>query len=191
MICSKKEYKEFISQDAKAHNRTKLSASLLGDFIWKFQILMRKLDYYDCKRKSNFIYTPIYLYYRYRYSNLGVKLGFSIPFNVFGKGLSIAHRGTIIISDKCKIGDNCRIHTCVNIGVSGNSAAPQIGNNVYIGPGVKIVGDVTIADGVCLGAGAVVVKSITEENTTWGGVPAKKISNNSSHSMLSSRLFQN
>ena len=46
--------------------------------------------------------------------------------------------------------------------------------------GVKVIGPVTVADGVCLGANAVVTKTIDEENTTWGGVPAKKISDEGS-----------
>ena len=44
----------------------------------------------------------------------------------------------------------------------------------------KIIGDVTIANNVAIAANAVVVKSILEENTTWGGVPARKISDNGS-----------
>lgn len=191
MILTKEEYKAYIIQDAKANNRKKLRAALIGDYIWKFQLSMRKLDYYNHKRKTNPVYQLAYYYYRFIYSKQSVKLGFSLPYDVFGPGLSIAHRGTIIVNGKCKIGENCRIHACVNIGVSGDSAAPQIGNNVYISPGVKIVGDISIADGVCLGAGAVVVKSITEPDTTWGGVPAKKISDNSSRKLLSEMLFEN
>ncbi len=190
MIRTKEEYKYYIMQDAKAQRRKKLRVSFVGDYIWKFQLYMRKLDYYDYKRKNSFLYKLLFLCYKFLYVRQGLKLGFSLPFNVFGPGLSIAHWGTIVVNGGCKIGKNCRIHACVNIGVSGSSAAPRIGDNVYIGPGVKIVGDIEIADGVCLGAGAVVVKSITEPNTTWGGVPAKKLSDNSSRGFLSSELFE-
>ena len=58
---------------------------------------------------------------------------------------------------------------------SGGGKSPQIGNNVYIGSGAKIIGDIKIASNTVIGAGAVVVKSIEEENTTWAGVPAKMI----------------
>lgn len=191
MIYTKKELKEFLIQDAKANKRSSTSPKLFGDEIWKFQILMRKCDYFHFKRKNNILYNIPFAFYKFRYHKLSIKLGFSIPYNIFGKGLSIAHYGAIVINGKTIIGENCRIHTCVNIGVSGDSNAPQIGNNIFIGPGVKIVGDISIADGVCLGAGTVVVKSITEPNTTWAGVPAKKISDNSSHSLLSPLLFDN
>ena len=190
MIHSKQELKEYILQDAKANGRTDTSSRIIGDETWKFQKLMRKCNYYSARKKHNPLYIIPFAVCRMKFYKLSLKLGFSIPYNLFGKGLSIAHRGTIIVNEKTVIGENCRIHACVNIGVSGKSDAPKIGNNVYIGPGVKIVGDISIADGVCIGAGAVVVKSITEPNTTWGGVPAKKISDNSSRDLLSDLLFQ-
>jgi serine O-acetyltransferase len=119
-----------------------------------------------------------------------VKLGFSIPLNVFGPGLSIAHYGTIVVSDAAKVGKNCRIHEGVNIGATnGSFKAPEIGDNVFIGTGAKIIGDITIADDVAIGANAVVVKSILEKGVTYGGVPAKKISANNSHANLAPKLF--
>lgn len=71
---------------------------------------------------------------------MSIRLGFTIPLNVFGPGLCIAHRGTIVVNKNAKVGKNCRIHACTNIGsnIDGVSA-PQIGNNVYIGPGAKIL----------------------------------------------------
>lgn len=190
MIKTRKELKEYLMQDAKATNRTNIRPKLFFDGVWKYQVLMRKCNYYKYKASKNPLYYIPFSLCRLRYQKLADKFGFTIHHGTFGKGLSIAHSGTIVVSCNTTVGENCRIHTCVNIGVSGNSAAPQIGNNVYIGPGVKIVGDISIADGVCLGAGAVVVKSITEPNTTWGGVPAKKISDNSAHHMLCPRLFE-
>ena len=84
--------------------------------------------------------------YKLKYFIYSILCGFSIPINVFGKGLSIAHRGTIVVNGKARIGENCRIHACVNIGtVPGvNGVAPTIGDNVYIGPSVCVVGNVVI-----------------------------------------------
>ena len=83
------------------------------------------------------------------------------------------------------IGKNCRIQDGVTIGATnGSTCAPQIGNNVFIGSGAKIIGDIRIADDVAIGAQALVVKSILESGITVGGIPAKKISNNDSHSNL-------
>jgi serine O-acetyltransferase len=68
------------------------------------------------------------------------------------------------------------MHACVNIGASGGSSkAPQLGNSIYIGPGAKIYGDITIPNNTAIGANAVVNKSFDKENTALAGVPAKVI----------------
>lgn len=106
---------------------------------------------------------------------MSVCLGFTIPLNVFGPRLCIAHRGTIVINKDTRVGENCRIHACTNIGTGrGGASAPQIGNNVYIGPGAKIFGDIEIADNIAIGANSVVNKSFYEAGISIAGVPAKK-----------------
>lgn len=98
--------------------------------------------------------------------------------NCIDEGLSIAHKGTIIINSAARIGKNCRLHVGVNIGtVPGvNNIAPIVGNNVYIAPGVKMYGNINIADGIIIGANSVVNKSFEEENICIAGIPAQKIS---------------
>ena len=191
MITSKKQLKEVLLTDAKANSRRTIAPKFLGDEIWKFIIAMRKLDFYSYKKRRNKLCIIPWLHYKLKYKNLSLKLGFSIPYNAIGAGFGLMHYGTIVINSNAKIGKNCKIHTCVNIGATGgNPEAPQIGDNVYIGPGSQLIGNITIADGVCIGAGAVVVKSIEEPNTTWAGVPARKISDNSSRCHLSPMLFE-
>lgn len=51
----------------------------------------------------------------------------------------------------------------------------MLGKNVDLGIGAKIIGGVTIADNIKIGANAVVTKSFTEPGITIAGVPAKKI----------------
>ena len=77
----------------------------------------------------------------------------------------------------------CDIHQGVNIGQGNrigesNMGCPIIGDNVWIGPGVKIYGGIQIADDIQIGANAVVTKSFKEPGITIGGVPAIKLSNN-------------
>ena len=190
MIRSKEELREFIRWDAKALGRTRLRASFFGDELWKFQTCMRKLDYCHVRKNRNpFLILP-YAYYRYRYHVLSVRLGLSIPYDICGKGLAVPHYGCIVINDTARIGDNCRILDGVNIGATnGINKAPRIGNNVFIASGAKIIGDITIADDVAIGANAVVTRSISESGTTWAGVPAVKISGNNSRSNLNPALF--
>jgi serine O-acetyltransferase len=121
----------------------------------------------------------------FRYYLLGSVLGFSIPLNVFGPGLCIAHKGTIVVNQNARIGENCRIHVCTNIG-SGRKgfSAPQIGNNAYIGPGAKIFGDIVIADDIAIGANSVVNKSFHEKGISIAGVPARKINSKGSNGLV-------
>jgi serine O-acetyltransferase len=106
--------------------------------------------------------------------------------NTFGPGLSIAHRGNIVVNGGARIGANCRIHVGVNIGTEAGKAdaAPTIGDNCYIGPGAKIFGPIMIGPNTVIGANAVVNKSYPEGNQTLGGIPAQAISNKSSKGLL-------
>ena len=190
MIHSREELREFIEWDARAQGRKTVSPKLFGDEIWKFQLAMRKLDYCHYLKSIHPIAMIPYTFYRFRYHSLSVKLGFSIPYDVCGKGLAIPHYGCVVINHTARIGDNCRILDCGNIGATnGIEKAPQIGNNVFIASGAKVMGDITIADDVAIGANAVVIRSITEPGTTWAGVPARNISNHSSRSNLHPDLF--
>lgn len=149
--------------------------------IDRFKILLRTAEYhYNCNNRGT-IGRLLATYYKYRLYSFGKKLGYSIPINVFGPGLSLPHHGTIVVSRHAKIGANCRIHICVNIGASGgDKEAPQIGDNVYIAPGAKIFGNIVLADNIAVGANAVVNKSFQEEGITIGGIPAKKIADGGS-----------
>jgi serine O-acetyltransferase len=183
MIESYKDYLYYLEADKKSLNIKKSRPSLIGDEIWQFQRLLRKTEYYN-NCKHSIIYKPYTSFLKFRLYRLGLSLGFTTPINVFGPGLNIVHYGTMIAMGK--IGKNCRIHTGVTIGAKAGSTNifPTIGDNVYIGPGVKISGDIHIADGIAIGANAVVTKSFTEPDITIAGVPAKKISDKGSEGLL-------
>jgi len=184
MIKSKKDFYYYLEADQIALGKKRRRPQIFGDEIWKFQILLRKIEYYlNCKK--SIIFKPILLLLRFRFHYLSIKLGFIIPINVCGPGLNIAHIGTVIISSNAKIGDNCRIHAGVSVGVNlGGNEAPTIGNNVYIGPGAKIFGGIEIADSIAIGANAVVNKSFKESGISIAGVPAKKINDQGSDGFI-------
>jgi len=185
MIQTKQDYHYYLLADRMAKAiplrfgiLQKLKYWFMPNYVWEFQKSLRKLEYYkNCKKGLFNLVVQIYISRKYR--RLSNKCGFSIPANVFGPGLSIAHRGTIIVNGGSRIGNNCRLHACVNIGTEAGfgDKAPSIGNNCYIGPGAKIYGDIKLADNVAIGANAVVNKSFSERNTAIAGIPAKKISN--------------
>lgn len=185
MITNKSELAEYLEQDRISLGK-KRKPNLMGDYVYKFEIVLRKCEYYKNTGRNNLASKIYELLYKY----LSVKLGFTIPLNVFDKGLSIAHYGHIVVHPNARIGKNCRIHEGVTIGTTnGSSDAAKIGDNCFLASGAKVIGNVTIADNVAIGANAVVVKNIDEPSTTWGGVPAKKISGNSSRSNLNKALF--
>lgn len=183
MINSKSDYHYYLKKDKialgigtqKVDLESKIINALSPNPIWTFQKLLRKLEYsQNCKNSG--VFKLYYYYIKYKFKRISIKLGFSIPPNVFGPGLAIVHYGSIVINVKTKIGANCRIHSCTNIGASGGSKeAPVIGDNVYIAPGAKIYGNIKIPDNTAIGANAVVNKSIDVESMFIAGNPAKKI----------------
>ena len=72
------------------------------------------------------------------------------------------------------IGDNCWINQQVTIGYRDNTLPPEIGDNVSIYCGAKVLGNIRIGDGAVIGANAVVVKDV-ERDAVMVGIPAKRI----------------
>lgn len=145
--------------------------------IWKFVKHLRKAEYYlNTREKKQYYKLIMYLYHERKKNILGNRLGIYIPVNTFEKGLIIYHNGGIIVNPGSKIGTNCRLHGGNCIGNNGYiDKSPQIGNNVDIGIGAKVIGDITICDNTKIGANAVVVKSIDKENSTVVGIPGEII----------------
>jgi len=178
MITDKASYRYYLERDLKAYQLDKLS---LYNYCWmdcvRFQRRLRKIEYLHNVRYKN-VFCRIYLVFLEVINHrLATRLGLSIPKNVFGAGLCIVHYGTIVVSTKAKIGENCRIHPSTSIGEY--NGTPTIGNNVYVGPGAKLFGNIKIGNNVAIGANAVVNSDIPD-NVTIGGIPAKIISNKSS-----------
>lgn len=184
MINCKADLKEYLAADKFALGRTG-ARPFFTDLIWRYQILMRKCEYWQNCRKD-ILGRAVGLFYRFCHHRLGVRCGYFIPLNCCGKGLSLAHIGPVVVNGAAKIGEYCRIHVCVNIGTqAGKSAhAPNIGKRVYIAPGAKIFGQINIADDIVIGANAVVNKSFNQPGVSIAGVPAKVISQKSSKGLL-------
>ena len=163
MIKTKKDLKEYMEADRKQLGVNRKYPRPFTDEIWRYEIYLRKYEYYLNTQKK-----ILSIWYKIVLHKLGVKLGIGIAPNVCGKGLSIAHYGCI------------EIHEGVTVGASGGDA-PVIGNNVFLGTGCKVIGAISIANDVTIGANAVVVKSILEAGVTYAGVPAVKVSDNNSY----------
>lgn len=170
MIKTAEDLKYYLECDRVAMSRT--GRARPWDLTYWFLHCMRHYEYWHNRRGAFKVLME--LFWHLRFKRISVKCGFTIPINRIGPGLCLPHYGTIIISNNASIGENCKIHAGVNIGdSSGKPDAKHIGNNVYLGPGAKIVGGGVIADNVVVGANAVVAASIEQPGVTVGGIPAK------------------
>ncbi len=94
-----------------------------------------------------------------------------------GKGFFIDHGMGVVIGETSEIGDNCTIFQGVTLGGTGKERGkrhPTLGNNVVIGAGASILGDITIGDSSYIGAGSVVTKDVPPTSTVVG-VPGRII----------------
>ncbi len=136
---------------------------------------LRMQEYYLNTSGNNPIKKRLANLYERKKTHIGNKLGIEIGPNCFEEGLILFHNN-IVINPRVRGGKNCHFHgnNCV-----GNDAitpeAPRLGSNVDVGFGAVIIGNITIADNVKIGANAVVTKSILEPGCTVAGVPAKII----------------
>lgn len=182
MITTQDEYRQYLEADRLSLGRKHTLKDYLFDDIWRFQRRLKRCEYLTNTRAS----WPWVLFACFFLKRTRRELGFTIPINTFGPGLLIAHYGTIVVNGKARIGANCRLHVCVNIGTAAGSSdqAPVIGNNCYIGLGAKIYGLISIGSNVAIAANAVVNKYFTDDNITIGGVPAKILSRSGSAGLL-------
>ncbi len=93
-----------------------------------------------------------------------------------GKGFYVGHFGGIILHSDVQIGENCSIGPGVILGTrgGGHKGAPVLGNNVYVGVGAKILGNIKIGNNVKIGANSVVLNDVPDGSTV-AGIPAKII----------------
>lgn len=195
MIKTKEDLKYYIDCDLRSLQMYPLTlgnriSSMFCPSIWRFQVKLRKLEYYHNRKELNIVRKCIF-YLKYKsLQRYGYKLGFTVPINVFGPGLCLCHAGTVIISAFSHFGSNARVHACVNVGNYAklddswsHDNAPVFGDNVYIGPGAKIFGKIKIGDNVAIGANSVVTKDVPD-HVTVAGAPAKVINQNGSNGLI-------
>ncbi len=195
MILTRTELKETIAYEKCLYQpkkkRDRYLAIISNDFthrIFNYVKILRNSEYhlnncsYKTRRSIRSLYHDfMYIYYRTVRNIIGTKLGFEIYENNFGKGLLIYHNtGGILMNGSAKVGENCCLHGNNRIGNKGgyNSGTPIIGDNVDIGYGAIIIGDVIIGNNVKIAAGSVVINSFPEDNVVIGGIPARVLRRN-------------
>jgi serine O-acetyltransferase len=99
------------------------------------------------------------------------------PGATIGRRCFIDHGMGVVIGETTEIGDDVLLYQGVTLGGTGKERGkrhPTIGNNVVIGTGAKILGNISIGDHTKIGAGSVVIRSVPDHSTVVG-VPGRVV----------------
>jgi serine O-acetyltransferase len=99
------------------------------------------------------------------------------PAAKIGIGIMLDHGHGLVFGETCRIGDNVSILHGVTLGGTGKAGGdrhPKIGDNVLIGAGAKVLGNIRVGDCSRIAAGSVVLKDVPACKTV-AGVPAEII----------------
>lgn len=110
-------------------------------------------------------------YYLFRYLTIFLVKTDIAPSSCIGPGLHISNRGNIVIGAQ-RIGANCTIENRVTVGVGRSGLSPHVGDNVHVGSGSIIYGDITVGSNVRIAPHAVVASKIPS-NCSVAGNPAR------------------
>lgn len=175
MIQSKQQLHEWLEAELPQYgprHKNPFYAVTERAILRKHSILLRKTEYH-----KNVRHRLRHLFYSFRLHRLQNRHALHIPLNVCGKGLKVMHLGPVLIHKDARIGQNCTLHMNTSIVAHGRSGdAPVLGDGIVVGVGAVVLGGVTLADHIAIGANAVVNRSFEEEDIAIAGVPAKKIS---------------
>jgi serine O-acetyltransferase len=120
-----------------------------------------------------------------------IKYGISIPTKtVIGAGLYISHFGGIVVNGDAVLGRNCNLGNGVTIGMSvrgSRMGCPTIGDDVFIGPGARIIGKLTVGHRAAIGANSVVLSDVPDDSV-MAGLPAKIVSTRGSAGYINWRI---
>ena len=172
--------KESLKLDKKTYKKKNKLLDIYGaltfsqtNLLKKTIIISRKYRYY--KDKNGFFSKLLRIYYETRFNLISRKSNVNIQGH-FGNCIKVYHEN-IIVNQYATLGDNVVFHGNNCIGNDGKNIknCPIIGNNVDIGFGATIIGNIEIADDIVIGANSLVNKSFKEKGIVIAGVPAKKI----------------
>ncbi len=145
--------------------------------VWEVVLLYQGLYALIHHRFAHFLYKKnIFLLARLVSQISRFLTGIEIhPGAVIGKDFFIDHGMGVVIGETAIIGDNVLLYQGVTLGGTGlekGKRHPTIGNNVVIGGGAKVLGNISIGDNSYIGANAVVIKDVPP-NSTVVGVPGR------------------
>jgi serine O-acetyltransferase len=188
----------FFNDEVKNVQKRDPAASSIWEVVLLYQGLHALIHY----RIANYFYKKnIFLIARLISQVSRFFTGIEIhPGAAVGKDFFIDHGMGVVIGETAIIGDNVLLYQGATLGGTGlekGKRHPTIGNNVVIGAGAKVLGNITIGDNSYIGANAVVIRDVPT-NSTVVGVPGritkqdgKKIELNLDHIHILDPLMQN
>ena len=169
-----------VQSDLYRHSRSKSGRAFLSAVL-----LVPGFTYTFWFRFATYLgNSPIYRWWagvvaRLMLRHLMHKYGIYIPRNTrIGPGLYLGHYGEIVVHDAAIIGRNCNLSQGVTIGQTNRGdrkGIPTLGDNVFIGPGAKVIGRISVGNNVAIGANCVVTKDVPD-NAVVVGIPARVVS---------------
>lgn len=185
---TKQELKKLIAQEMQVYGITKKNIRekrfrhQKSYMIW--QAIKRLRIYEYCCSRRDESKNPIIAHIRAfrvkiadrKLNKACEKVDVELTPNMIGKNIRICHDNVVLFG---KVGENCTFHGNNVVGNKRTGASneiPKLGNNVDVGFGAMIIGNVEIANDCVIGAGAVVTKSFSKPGSVLVGVPAREIS---------------
>jgi serine O-acetyltransferase len=91
-----------------------------------------------------------------------------------GRGVFIDHGMGVVIGETAIVGDYALIYQGVTLGGTGKESGkrhPTLGENVVVGAGAKVLGNIQIGNNVRIGAGSVVLRDVPSDPLEHGNLP--------------------
>lgn len=166
-----------------AHGLGAFVREFLRTPAFRFTSLLRCCQALQARRSLYLVYILASLWM----VRVGRLYGLSIPVQTrIGPGLYIGHYGSIVVHHDAVLGANCNLSQGVTIGQTNRGlrcGVPEIGSEVYIGPGAKVIGCIRIGDRAAIGANAVVTRDVPASGVAVG-IPARVISTEGSEGYI-------
>lgn len=138
---------------------------------FRYTFLLRKASNYKK-------YSLMWLFWNFIKTRYSYKYGFQIPSTTeIGEGFYIGHFGSVVINGKAKVGKNCNVAHNITIGQANRGklkGCPTIGDNVWIGAGSVIVGNINIGSNVLIAPNSFVNIDVPEYSLVLGN-PCKVV----------------
>lgn len=155
--------------DIKAAMENDPAASSWWEVFWLYPGIKALMAY----RRANWLYRRGFKFWAKAISQRARRrTGIEIhPAATIGSGLFIDHGMGVVIGETAVVGENCVIFHGSTLGGTGKEKGkrhPTIGNNVMVGAGAKVLGNIAIGDNVKIGANSVVLRDVPAGATCVG-----------------------